>query len=256
MREAPQNESHHSRPNPADRPAIAGQLRRTNCVTCFACLVAAAMLTGCQETQTRFELISFRDPNRPEVLTETDFQPGAFSINARRNYDIVLESRPQIVPVAPAAADTESADLDEPEASQLGIRMTQLIHIEIFWNPRPGTTFAESSQTNANITYCVTVGSEAVSYEGAGFVYIEMSRDGTRIEGWIESATLAPARPRARRIDPLGQCRLTGCFTAVESRRRVIEVQKRLRRLLDTGNSHNARARPAPDSLATDAPAR
>jgi len=108
----------------------------------------------------------------------------------------------------------------------------QIIKIDVFWRPLPGTTYAESTQTNAAIRYVLRTGKEAISYEGAGFVYFELSRDGKSLEGKIESSTLRPMRQSAEDLDIFGPCRLTGTFTATIDRRGVATTIQKIHRWL------------------------
>ena len=110
--------------------------------------------------------------------------------------------------------------------------MSQLIHLNVFWRPKPGTTDVESSQTNATIRYCLIVGRDVIAYQGAGFVYFERSRDGATIEGRIESSDLGPAVRVNQPEDLFGLCRVRGTFRAHRDRKHVVSILKQLRRRL------------------------
>lgn len=138
-----------------------------------------------------------------------------------------------------AAEDEESEapklkPRDEPTArvqrGRVPVRMSQLVVIEVFWRAKPGTTFAESSQTNANIVYCLTTGRDSITYEGAGFVsFQESGRQGV-LQGRIESAALYPARITGAPADLFGRCRLSGTFTARSNRAKTIALTQALRK--------------------------
>jgi hypothetical protein len=202
-------------------------------------LLAAALLVltcGCREIETRFDVLSFKNPAASEQYTER-FTAGSFSIDAQNDWDIVFEipsTRVELVrPQAPASSPA-SQPADAPaEAMKIETTfMSQFVHIRVFWKPLPGTTYAESSQTNASILYCMITGDSAISYEGAGFVYFTQSYDKRTITGQIESATLVPVRTVSEPIDLFGPCRLQGYFVAHEDRRRVVSILQQLRNRL------------------------
>lgn len=178
-----------------------------------AACFTATLLAGCAPVVTRFEVLSFKGSDRQELYAET-FPAGSFAVTAHQNYAIVFELHPEVNPIA--TGSTKSADT------------SQIVRVEMFWKPRPGTTYAESSQTNANISYCLISGRNAVTYEGAGFVYFTKSYNGTTITGQIESATLVPVHFLGEPADLFGPCHLRGGFTASEDRRKVVTAEQRL----------------------------
>lgn len=182
--------------------------------------IAAFLLllnVGCAPVQTRFEIESFKDPTSPERFQEA-FEDGYFTVDARGTCTFMFEIPPTYV-----AAPTTQPD-EQP------IRTSQLLRIEMMWQPRPGDTFAESSQTNANIRYCLTTGKNSISYDGAGFVSCTRSRDGQTITGTVESSSLQPAQFRNDPRDLFGPCRLTGTFSATLNRAKLIELTQRMRK--------------------------
>lgn len=185
-------------------------------------------LAGCAGPSGRFTLTSFKDPFVPRVLNES-FPAGSFARDAHQDWNLVFRLHTR---------GAEAARIDPQATADPGVGtapsdVIQLIHVKVFWMPRPGTTFAESSQTNATITYCLISGSQAISYEGAGFVYFEPSRDGATLTGQIESSTLAPRRSVDKGADILGPCRLTGSFSAVRDERAVASATLELQRRFD-----------------------
>ncbi len=207
--------------------------------------------SGCEKTETRFDITSYLDPAYPEEFTER-FEPGSFAVNSLGDIEIVFELEPSLVDVwadgpSPEGTPGPQPDDQHPEDSVSiaaqddgpveedvvsEVWMSQILQVRMLWSPRPGTTYAERTQTNASIVYCLLAGEDAISYEGAGFVYFEFSRDGKTIEGAIESAALFPTRWRGKPNNLFGRCHLTGEFTAVESRREIADAHIQLRRLL------------------------
>ena len=204
-------------------------------------LVAIVLMptgVGCRPPVTRFEVLSFRSTT-PEVYRE-QFDAGYYCVNADHNWTFIFE-------IAPVQVHATLENKGESPASQPGeavnddeeLWMSQIVQVEVFWKAQPGTSFAESSQTNANIVYFLTTGSGSITYEGAGFVWFAPSWDKKSIRGRIESATLYPARTVKEPSDLFGPCRLTGEFTAVEDRKRVVEKMREVRRRVGPPVSSN-----------------
>ncbi|MBX3395027.1 MAG: hypothetical protein KF841_06630 [Phycisphaerae bacterium] len=205
------------------------------------------MSCACHQETTRIELVSFRDAQKNDTFTET-FPRGYFRMNSEQSIEIVLELEPRILEVphlekqrASRPSNVDSSDgvdgMDQtpdadPEPLNDLVWTSQLLHIQLLWHALPGKSYAESTQTNAAITYCLVNGDNAISYEGAGFVFFKLSRDGEKISGRIESASLRPTRFGRDPIDLFGPCRITGEFHASVGHREVASVRQRLRRLL------------------------
>jgi hypothetical protein len=244
--------------HPSKMPSIlkhetkGGQLSSTS----IALMLGAAIMTlGCNRKPDGIEVLSFRNAEQQETFVE-NFPPGHFRINSEKTYEIILELEPKLLEVPAAAAEpTDHSELSGNESSQSDtsnlsetdspietpasqpvppdlVWTSQLLKIELLWKPIPGKTYAESSQTNATIIYCLVNGDNAISYEGAGFVFFKLSRDGKELEGRIESASLRPTRFQRDPVDLFGPCRISGDFTATEGAREVATVRQRLRRLL------------------------
>ena len=187
-------------------------------------LCGVAWLSGCAPAETRFHVVAFGD-DAAQGRFDQVFDDGAFGIDVQNRYGISFHRED----VAPAIGDAESAD-HTPGAS--GIQLRQWLLIRVFWMPRPGITYAERTQTNAGIIYCLQRGDDVITYEGAGFVYFRTADGGRTVRGRIESATLAPARRKGRPQDYFGPCQLTGSFTARLNRPAVVAAQRAVRRLV------------------------
>jgi hypothetical protein len=215
---------------PATSAACSAKLRRQ-----YLLVLAIGAVCGCRQIETRFDVTSFKDPGNPEQFTER-FPTGAFAVDAHHNWEIVF-----VIPGAPIeisqspkaeAPDAQPTDGDDAAPRTRTVSMSQYVQISVFWKPKPGTTYAESTQTNAGILYCLVTGGNAISYEGAGFVYFTPSYDRKTITGRIESSTLVPVRSTKEPVDLFGSCRVEGWFVAREDRGRVVEVRQTLRRVL------------------------
>ena len=211
------------------RSSIRGvQFHLTAAVLCFA---------GCSQWETRFEVTTFGEAGGATGFTEPRFEEGSFRVDARKNYVMVFEVPPEWVSVESDDPQEGTAPNDAMVTSDQSplhdeVLMSQIIQVEVFWRPLPGRTYAQRTQTNANILYCLIRGESSISYEGAGFVYFEPSRDGNSVEGRIESAELFPTRFTKDPIDLFGPCHLTGSFRAVENKRQVATIRQQLRKLL------------------------
>lgn len=166
----------------------------------------------------------------PDVYRE-QFDAGYYCVNADHNWTFVFEIEPvEVQSTQEVEGAAVSSQPSEPSTSDEELWMSQVVQVEVFWKAQPGTSFAESSQTNANIVYCLTTGAGSITYEGAGFVWFAPSMDKKSMRGRIESATLYPARTVKEAPDLFGPCRLTGDFIAVEDRKRVVEKMREVRR--------------------------
>ncbi len=202
--------------------------------------IGFVMVAGCCKPDTRFDILSYADANNPEQFTER-YETGAFSVDAQGGWDFVFEIPMSCI--GPGTMETPSEGLESAAAPAADgefveqpvredVWMAQFLHVHVFWKPKPGTTFANSSQTNASMEYCLVTSGNAISYEGAGFVSFKLSRDGQTATGKIESSTLVPVRMRNEPIDLFGPCRLSGTFVATEDKGRVVSTQRQLRRKL------------------------
>ncbi len=201
-------------------------------------IVCFCLLVGCRPIETRFNVVAYKQPEQRERFSER-FETGAFIINAKKNYEFAFELAPTLVevPVTPPnepapqnPSEDRVAKIEQPLADE--VWMSQIIHIEVFWRPEPGRTYAEKTQTNATILYTLLTGNDAISYEGTGFVYFRPSWDKRTITGHIESATLFPARQVGAPSDLFGPCHLTGAFRAVQNDVALVRAEQKIRRIL------------------------
>ncbi|MCA9256458.1 MAG: hypothetical protein KDA33_12510 [Phycisphaerales bacterium] len=199
--------------------------------------------TACQKRTTCFRVTAFVENAAGEDYIE-NFPDGAFMKNALGNYQIAFELPPRRMPIHPMKpVETPPADTSDDAAAGPPIvanapavdrevpdevYIAQFVIIDLMWRPEPGTTFVESTQTNAGLTYCLVRGGDTVRYDGAGFVYFQLDRDGTTMTGRVESATLYRSKATSDMVDILGPCRVTADFVAHHSARRVTDVQRKL----------------------------
>ncbi len=174
----------------------------------FRLTLVAVFLSGCGPRDTRIELESRLNPDLPNRFAES-FDEAIYATDGRGRWDIVLCT-------------------SRPAARDAGQIIEQLLHINLFWKPVPGTTYAESSQTNALITYCLSTGFTAIGYEGAGFVYVDVNPRTLLLLGRIESSSLTPSRRTKGAPDRFGPCRVSGQIRATRNDGRVAELLGRM----------------------------
>lgn len=207
-------------------PALS-RLRCGNLAVFWLAPLALSAGAGCKPVETRFEILAYHEGAPVRQLNER-FEPGHFARNDHRDTTFVFE-----VHDADPGAGLPSDDRG-PQPP-----ITQIVTLQIFWEPRPGTTHAESTQTNATISYCLLCGPDSIRYAGAGFVYLsEIGSD--RIEGRIESSSLKVAQVVGSPRDLFGRCRIMGTFVATEDKRQVVAKMLQVRRLFGAPGLHQS----------------
>jgi hypothetical protein len=94
----------------------------------------------------------------------------------------------------------------------------QVLHVEVLWQPRPGTTPIDSTATNASIRYILITGGEVGVYEGGGFVMPSGVLGDAVIKIKIKQATLRLVESTPGFRDLLSPAILTGQLRAVHDR--------------------------------------
>ncbi len=194
--------------------------------------------------ENRILIVSFKNPQQPARYGER-FDRVSYAVNAQRNWDFVFEILPTTVRVESPDVASSATGGTAPTAA-VETQMSQMLHVQVFWQPQPGRTAIESTQTNATLLYCLFTGDDVIAYEGAGFVFFEKTWNGRGLQGRIESSDLVPTRFVNAPTDLFGPCRLEGTFTAQEDRGHVVAVVRELRRRLASA------ARPAEAPSAAD----
>ena len=184
--------------------------------------------SGCSRPITQFEIHSFKNRAAPQRYSEV-FDAGYFSVDSNKNHTFIFTVSPTYVEREVETPDDASESTPTPSEP---VRMSQTLELKVFWRAIPGSTVAESTQTNANIVYCLTTGRDCITYEGAGFVSFTESRDGQTVTGMLESAALCPARFVNVPADLFGPCHISGTFVAGKDRAAVVSHQLALRRKL------------------------
>lgn len=90
----------------------------------------------------------------------------------------------------------------------------QILHVELLWNPQPGSTPIESTATNATVRLLVVVDGKMGLYGGAGFAMPSGDIDGKTATLSVEDASLQLIDSTPGFDDLLSPAHLTGSFNA------------------------------------------
>jgi len=143
--------------------------------------------------------------DRPALLA-TDFRAAVFAHDPHAETSFWL-------------SDVPARDLLDGRIGQ-----GQIVHIELLWVPKAGSTPMDSSATNASIRYVVIAGGEVGIYVGAGFVQPLGPLDRPSVAISVRDASLRLAEATAGFRDVLGPAQLSGRFSS----RRDPEQARRL----------------------------
>lgn len=166
----------------------------TDCPRCRAtCLVVlAAIAAGCNPTVSRLSLVSYQDPYFPEHYS---LRPVQCAYYVDRGGDQHILARAE----SPMSAGT----------------VDQLLHVHVFWRPRPGKTRDDPSTVDAVLRYALVTNEGAALYCGTGFVYPRRNRLDGSLDVLIESARLRLEHVRGQASDVLGETRVSGSLRAL-----------------------------------------
>lgn len=106
----------------------------------------------------RVEFTSYKDPFFPET-TSVEFDTCAYH-------------------VSPAGDLHISAHRSWTPGENRSETVRQYLHIQVFWKPHPGRTFANATSDDALIEYAIVSRHGAAFYSGTGFVYPAKIRSG------------------------------------------------------------------------------
>lgn len=125
-------------------------------------------------------------------------------------------------PIAPTTAgyyQTSNSDYHIACESTIASRGSEsnraIIHLHVFWRPRPGISFSDRSTVNTRVRYLALGARGWRLYEGSGFVYPTKDNrtDGLRVR--LERSVLEPTdRSGPEAPVALGPISLTGEFIA------------------------------------------
>jgi hypothetical protein len=180
--------------------------QRRSRLVCVLLGTALSQAAGCGPPSSRLELRTYADPFFPETRPLT-FENCVYQVDAGRDLHI--------------AACTTVTGQGNPGPT------TQLLHVHLFWEPKPGRTPAESSGTDAVIRYALITPTGTAIYSGTGFVYPKR-RFGPTVVAKIEAAALHLESLTGSIGEPLGDARLRGTLTARRDDLRAVDLIRQL----------------------------
>lgn len=187
-----------------ERPAGRRAVPRLTAALLVAALLAA---TGCA-AGGRVQLRSYKDPYFPEDF-RVQFEQCAFLRDGTGDYHIVARST------------------RVPQGAEIG-PVTQILHVHVFWKPRPGKTFDDPSTHTATLRYAIVTSDGVALYEGAGFVYPQRRWIDGALVAQIEQARLSPQLRSGDAPDLLGESHLVGTLEAAANAPLTVDLRREL----------------------------
>jgi hypothetical protein len=184
-----------------------GARRMMTCAYVFTC-AASLWLSACGATPRRIDVVTY-DPDGTAHTHYADFSEGYYRLSPNGGIDLVLHCQ------QPSGVDPTQT-------------ITQAVYLKAFWIPRPGKTFADSSQINARLYYAVWTPPTGVRYDGAGFAIFQLDASNGILTGQIESGILTPRFRLGNAVEPFGTARFTGRFEAREDPARVVALTQQI----------------------------
>lgn len=168
----------------------------------------AALLIGCRRPAGALKLTSYKDPYFPETY-EVELTQCAYYVDPGGDYHIVGRAT-------------------HTPQDGTGGTIAQLLHVHLFWRPRPGKTFDNPSAVDATIRYAIVTKQGAALYCGTGFVYPQMRRLSDDVLVKIEVARLRPEAQVGEPPELLGPARLSGKLVAAEDASLAVDLRRQL----------------------------
>lgn len=162
---------------------------------------------GCARPTSEIEFVSYKDPYFPEPYRVV-FVECTYRVDA--DGDLHIAGR----------ADFDS---DQRDAGAI----TQYFHAHVFWQPRPGRTFANSTTTDATIRHVIVTADGMAAYAGTGFIYPRRRRGGL-LTAKIETANLRLEAQTGDAPELLGDARLRGTLRARRDDHATLDLVRRL----------------------------
>jgi hypothetical protein len=163
---------------------------------------------GCARSAGTLELTSHKDPYFPESY-RVELGECAYYMGPDGDYHIVGR----------ACHATE----DNPDGE-----ITQLLHVHLFWRPRPGKTFDNPSTVDATIRYAILTKQGVAVYCGTGFVYPKKRRFSDQLVVQIENARLRLEAQHGDAPDLLGNARVVGELLARNNAALAVDLRREL----------------------------
>lgn len=186
-------------------------------------MAGAVLLVGCGPKVTRIELQAF-DESGAASHHFTEFTRASFKRTTDGRIELVFRSQ-------------QPSQVDPTQ------NIIQIIHVQTFWTPRHGVTYADSSQINARVHYAILTPPTGVRYDGGAFVSYKIDSLTGEAVGWIESGELSPKFRMGNAVEPFGPARITGHFRATEDPGSIVETVQMLKSQFTQPIDRNSDAR-------------
>ncbi len=175
------------------------------------------LLAGCQRVPRGLEFTSYQDPYFPQRF-RVAFDQCVYHVDG--SGDIHIAGRAETA--ADGAADA----------------ITSLLHIHVYWRPRPGATFVNPTGMSATVRYVEHSAAGTAVYGGTGFVYPRTLRDNTLL-AQIDSGTLAVDSTTGRPAERIGDARLRGRLRARRDAYQTLDLMRTIK--LHVGGAQSER---------------
>jgi hypothetical protein len=140
---------------------------------------------------------------------------------------------------------------DVPVDELLSGKVTRgsVVHLDLLWSPKPGSTPMDSSATNVSIRFVVFADGEVGVYGGAGFALPDGDAGAATLGLELRDASLTLLDSTEGFVDLLSPARLTGKLTARLNERRTQQMRFAVSQLVTNalGHSHFVRGGPNQD---------
>ncbi len=163
-----------------------------------------SLIAGCGSAGGRLDLTTYNEQGQPQQHY-ADFRRVSYRQSPGGTLDLIFRSE------RPSSVDPTQT-------------ITQIVYVKTFWNPRPGTTFVEATQINARVQYAMLTPPTGVRYDGTAFISYKLDKHTGLLTGQFESGSLSPRFRMGDAIEPFGQARFTGSFSATENSRDVVQA--------------------------------
>lgn len=181
--------------------------RRETFVRALVALSACAfVLAGCRQPSVGLELVSYKDPYSPETYVLA-LDECAYYVDPGGDYHLL------------GRASEDDGDGDSAD---------HLLHVHLFWKPRPGKTFDNETSIDATIRYAIVTSNGASVYAGTGFVYPKKRRMGDQITAEIEVARLRLVSQTGDVPEILGDSRVSGTLAAENNAGLAIDLLREI----------------------------
>jgi hypothetical protein len=154
-------------------------------------------LGGCSPTGNRLNLVTYDEAGKAKTHY-TDFRRASFRQTSDGKIELVLHSQ-------------QASKVDPTQTIE------QVVYLQTFWTPRPGTTYVDSTQVDTRIEYAIMTPPTGMRYDGGGFITYKIDKITKEAVGYLESGNLSPAYKMGDAVEPFGPARIYGRFRAKEN---------------------------------------